>query len=142
MAPRPARTADQVAERLDVIVAAATAVFSELGYRRTQMADIARAAGISSGSLYNYVRGKEALFALVLERALDKAEPLPTELPAPARSLTGTTTWLRQRLDFREFPLLRAGSTDIEAVIGEIYDVLSSVADGREVIEVSGGDVA
>jgi AcrR family transcriptional regulator len=141
MAPRRARTADQVAERLDAIVAAATGVFAEVGYRRTQMSDIARAAGISSGSLYNYVQSKEALFALVLERALDKDAPSPIDLPVPARSLTGTTTWLRQRLDFREFPLLRSGSTDIEGVIGEIYDVLASVADAVDVIEASARDV-
>jgi AcrR family transcriptional regulator len=47
--------------RLRDIGAAALAVFTRQGFRLTQMADVAREAGISVGALYSYVDGKEAL---------------------------------------------------------------------------------
>jgi AcrR family transcriptional regulator len=50
-------------------------VFSRRGYRRTQMAEVAREMGVSPGNLYNYAEGKDALFHLVLRRgwASDRA---------------------------------------------------------------------
>lgn len=43
------------------ILQAARAVFQEQGYARTRMADIARRAGLASGTLYLYYPSKEAL---------------------------------------------------------------------------------
>jgi AcrR family transcriptional regulator len=54
--------------RLDAIAAAALATFAAAGYRRTRMTDVAAAAGVSPGLLYTYAAGKEALFALVVQR--------------------------------------------------------------------------
>ena len=44
--------------RLDQLLNCATRVFIEKGYRRTQMADVAREMGVSAGTLYGYVEGK------------------------------------------------------------------------------------
>ena len=55
--------------RIKDLFAAATAVFIEQGYRRTQMSDVARRLGVAKGTLYLYVESKEALFDAVLRNA-------------------------------------------------------------------------
>lgn len=52
---------DKAARRQDIL-AAAKSVFAERGYHATTIADIARAAGLSYGSIYWYYESKEALF--------------------------------------------------------------------------------
>lgn len=53
------------------IVEAAIDVFWQKGFHRTRISDIARAAGLSQGSIYNYVESKEALLYLVCEDHLN-----------------------------------------------------------------------
>ena len=55
-------------QRLLDIVDAATEVFAQIGYAAAQMTDVARMAGVSVGTLYNYVEGKGALLLLCAER--------------------------------------------------------------------------
>src|SRR5262252_4753696 len=73
--------------RLIAVAEAATKVFGRVGYRRTLMADVAAAAGMSSGSIFTYVETKEALFHLVFVYGfgqLGEATPaLPIATPAP-----------------------------------------------------------
>jgi AcrR family transcriptional regulator len=45
------------------------------------MSDVAAEAGVSHGTLYNYVESKEALFGLLLDRGLGGSLPSPIELP-------------------------------------------------------------
>jgi len=52
-------------EKQERVLAAATALFAERGFHRTEMDEIARRAGISKGSLYNYFRSKDDLFLYV-----------------------------------------------------------------------------
>jgi len=85
--------------RLDQTISAALRVFGEKGYRRTQMADVAREMGVSAGTLYNYVVSKEALFYLVVDRAFQEAPT--TELPkfpVPTPSPGAIAQRLRERL--------------------------------------------
>jgi len=60
------RSADPNAKRLQIIQAAA-AVFAKSGYDAALMDDVAAAAGVSKGSLYDYFRNKEDLFYAVFE---------------------------------------------------------------------------
>jgi AcrR family transcriptional regulator len=53
--------------RRAVIVEAAIEVFWRKGFHSTRMSDIAKAAGLSQGSIYNYVESKEALLYMVCE---------------------------------------------------------------------------
>ncbi|MGH3293707.1 MAG: TetR/AcrR family transcriptional regulator, partial [Trebonia sp.] len=55
------------AARRDQIIAAAAGCFARSGYHVTTMADIAEAAGVSKGTPYLYVPGKEALFIALYE---------------------------------------------------------------------------
>jgi AcrR family transcriptional regulator len=74
--------------RLADLAAAAVRVFTEHGYRRTQMADVAAAMGIAKGTIYLYVESKAALFDFALRHAdgpvpvlSDAALPIATPEP-------------------------------------------------------------
>src|SRR5574342_1256356 len=88
--------------RLHDLVQAATEVFIAQGYRRTQMADVAAAMGLSKGALYLYVESKEALFDLVV-RSADRAEPveLPPKLPLPTPEAGATLEHVARTLSER-----------------------------------------
>ena len=53
---------DRKAETREMIVQAASRVFSEKGYHKAQIADIVKAAGISTGSIYAHFKDKRDLF--------------------------------------------------------------------------------
>jgi AcrR family transcriptional regulator len=78
-------------ERLYELARAATEDFGRLGYRGTKTADVAAKAGISTGSLFNYVESKEALFHLVFlcgfEMTSAHLPDLPVATPGPGESL-------------------------------------------------------
>src|SRR5215208_4268688 len=107
-ATRPERKRPRPEDRLEDVVLAGAEVFARRGYRRTQMADVARTMGVSSGNLYNYVDSKDALFYLVLRRVLgERPEEQPLELPVTGASVTVTSEWVARRLDFvSDFPEL------------------------------------
>lgn len=52
----------------DGVITAAGRLFAEKGFAGTQMAEVARAAGMGVGTLYKHVPSKEALFGAMLER--------------------------------------------------------------------------
>ena len=72
--------------QLSDLIEAAIEVFIAKGYRRTHMADVARAAGVSQGTLYNYVESKEALFYLILDRGFNRKPNRARSVPAAAGS--------------------------------------------------------
>ena len=79
-------------DRFQDLIDAATAVFLEQGYRRTQVADVAARMGLAKGSVYTYVESKEALFDYVLRHAdhsdrIDLPETLPVGTPPPGATL-------------------------------------------------------
>jgi len=63
-----------VEERREQIVTAATTLFSEQGYYGTTIQDIARAAGISVGLIYQYFRDKDDILFLTLKLVLETYE--------------------------------------------------------------------
>jgi AcrR family transcriptional regulator len=69
-----ARTVDPEQHRLrrTHIIESALALFAEKGFTATTTADICRAAGISTGSLFHYFPSKQAVFHAIWE--LDRAE--------------------------------------------------------------------
>jgi AcrR family transcriptional regulator len=127
-------------------------VFARRGYRRTQMADVAREMGVSPGNLYNYVDSKDALFYLVLRRMFgERPGDRPLELPVTGASVTVTSEWVAKRLDFvSDFPELERASArrrpasqdaEVEAIVGELYDVLARMRLGVDMIERSVEDL-
>src|SRR6266540_4624103 len=139
-------------DRLEDVVRAGAAMFARRGYRRTQMADVAREMGVSPGNLYNYVDSKDALFYLVLRRTFgERPGDRPLELPVTGADVTVTSEWVAKRLDFvSDFPELEkafAGTrgasqeAEIETVVGELYDVLARMRLGVDMIEHSVHDL-
>jgi AcrR family transcriptional regulator len=152
IAGRRARRRPLPEDRLEDLIAAAAAVFSRRGYRRTQMAEVAREMGVSPGNLYNYVEGKDALFHLVLRRGLgERPGEQPPELPVTGASVEVTAHWVARRLDFvSDFPKLEAAfartspsdpRAELEAVVGELYDALARLRLGADVLERSTEDL-
>jgi AcrR family transcriptional regulator len=54
--------------RREQIIGAATRVFAEKGFRRATTREVARAAGVSEGTIYNYFEDKDALLLAILDR--------------------------------------------------------------------------
>jgi AcrR family transcriptional regulator len=137
--------------RLDEIVQTAARVFADQGYKRTQMADVARALGVAAGTLYNYVEGKDALFDLCLQRAfVSDPPPLPEKLPVPTPDPGRVAEHVRETL-------ARAGGTpklvealrhkevddpasELSDLVLELYAFLADNADGIRLLERSAAD--
>lgn len=68
-APQPRRAVgeEEKALRRQAILAAAKDVFAAEGYHGTTMAQVARAAGLSYGSVYWYFDGKDSLFDALMD---------------------------------------------------------------------------
>ena len=122
----------KTAVKLEDIADAAVACFSELGIRRTQMADVAKAAGVSAGTLYLYVSSKEALLHLAILKVC--ARPLAgLSLPLEDPGIAATAETFAARVkEVRNWPSFDAAlapdaSVDMNVLrsIGrELYDML------------------
>jgi AcrR family transcriptional regulator len=123
------------ADRFQRLVEVATQVFIQLGYRRTQMSDVADALGVAKGTLYLYVESKEALFDLVV-RSADVADAFaaPAELPVRTPAPGATLQYVQERLASQAPPAAltaalaakRAGPirVELESIARELYDTL------------------
>ncbi|CAG1003217.1 partial Fatty acid metabolism regulator protein, partial [Myxococcaceae bacterium] len=122
-------------DRFHDLVEAATAVFLEQGYRRTQMADVAERLGVAKGTLYLYVESKEALFHAVVRHAdRDERIELPETLPVATPSPGATLEEVRKRVAENRLPALagalarrRVGDVraELDEILRELYRVLA-----------------
>jgi AcrR family transcriptional regulator len=55
--------------RREAIMAAATELFRERGYRETSLSDIGAAAGVSGPAIYRYFKGKGELLSVLIDEA-------------------------------------------------------------------------
>lgn len=122
------------ADRVSRLIEAAVRVFSSKGFRRAQMADIAREMGVSPGLLYNYVESKEALFYLVVDRGFSQGsavEPpsFPVKTPPPGAIAKRIADRFRTEA---AMPALSAAlqrpraedpSAELKAVVRELYGI-------------------
>ena len=131
--------------RLHAILDAALSAFLEDGYRRTRLDEVARRADVSVGTLYLYAEGKDALFELVLRRALGDELPDPATLPFPASVGPVLVDWVWARWQaIADFPELEAVAdapappdplTEFERVVRGIWDWQASHWQAIELIE-------
>jgi len=131
---------------------AATEVFIAKGYRRTQMADVARAAGVSQGTLYNYVESKEALFYLIIDRGLIGATPSSLgeqkiRTPAPGETIARLRHRINTELRVPELEraLTRTSvadpSAELKAILHQYYAATACLRRGLDLIERSAIDL-
>jgi TetR/AcrR family fatty acid metabolism transcriptional regulator len=98
-ARRPAEIArDQARDVVrDAIVDAAERVFARAGFADSKVADIAREAGIATGTLYNYFDGKEAIFQSICvhrhRQALDEVRAVLAGGGEPLELLRRQVEW-------------------------------------------------
>jgi AcrR family transcriptional regulator len=140
------------ADRVSSLIEAAIRVFSRKGFRRAQMADIAREMGVSPGLLYNYVESKEALFYLVVDRGisdgrLEEPPSLPVKTPPPGAIAARVAERFRTSaaLPALNAAVKRARADDprreLEAIVRELYAVVSRTTAATEMIERSTFDI-
>lgn len=110
----------------------ATDTFIALGYRRTQMADVAVALGVGKGTLYGYVESKEALFDAALRHADGYGEtPDVGQLPLPTPPAGAAERYLAARLASEASGLVLAEvaqrpapadvAEELRAVVDDLY---------------------
>lgn len=136
------RTEETQAKILD----AAESVFSEKGFEKSQLEEVAVRAGYTRGAIYAHYASKEDLFlALVDQRVLTKlsamrqaieAEPEVAKRPAIFRrwlaSQASDYTWGTLMLEFKLYALRRPESRE---KLVHLYDLMAK-SSGRDFIEL------
>jgi TetR/AcrR family transcriptional regulator, fatty acid metabolism regulator protein len=75
----------------DLILRAATKVFAQNGYFQSQVADVARVAGVAAGTVYLYFKSKDDLLVSIFERSME-------DVLAEGRAAIAGTTDCGERL--------------------------------------------
>jgi len=110
---RPAN-GDAPQPKRDAILRAAINVFAERGYFNSQVADVARVAGVAAGTVYLYFRSKDDLLISIFERGMREAI-------AEGRTLVAAHVDPRERLrQFARLHLARLGRNRNLAVVFQV----------------------
>jgi AcrR family transcriptional regulator len=98
--PIEAIQAQLIAARRAQILDAATQVFAEKGFNRATIRDVARAAGVADGTIYNYFANKTDLLFGLLDR-LNDTERRPESLAQAAEASVPAffRAYLRERVE-------------------------------------------
>lgn len=125
------RRAGQAADTRDAVITAARAQFIATGWASTTIAGVARAAGVSSETIYAVFGSKQALLLAVVERAVRRAEPDTALLDqAGPQSVAAAKD---QRTQLALF------AADIAEVLGHVADLMAVVRSAAEGDPALGG---
>jgi AcrR family transcriptional regulator len=87
--------------RREQILEAAVKVFAEKGFRAAKMQEVANAAGVANGTVYNYFRSKDEVLLALLERLNEtEARPAQFEQLKNAELQTVFLAQMQHRFDF------------------------------------------
>lgn len=138
-------------ERLEQMVVAATAMFSERGFVNARMSDIADRAGVSQGLLYNYFESKDALLRYVVERIVAGTPVTVTELPMATPEPGATIRILGRALrdgfagEALDVAVRHRNPDDapdeLRRILTEFYDSVSRWRDLLRIVERSAHDL-
>ncbi len=138
-------------DRLDQILQAATRVFARTGLEASKMSDVAEKAGVSQGTLYNYVESKEALFRLLLDRGLGAPAPAQSALPLRSPAMDALARRMDEAVEATfalpklNEALARRRVTDAAAelagVLDELFERTLATREAADVLERSARDV-
>jgi AcrR family transcriptional regulator len=138
-------------DRLEHILQAATRVFARTGLEASKMSDVAAEAGVSQGTLYNYVESKEALFRLLLDRGLGSPTPAATAFPLKSPAMSALARRMDEAID-ATFSLPRLddalarkrvqdASAELTGIIDELFERTLATREAADVLERSARDV-
>ncbi len=108
---------DSSGARRDRILDAATRIFAEKGFERATIRDIAGAAGIADGTIYNYFANKSALLLALLDRLNETGQ---RESHFAAGSEADLSSFLRGYLKQRFATLTGSGSDIFRVLLSEV----------------------
>jgi AcrR family transcriptional regulator len=138
-------------DRLEQILDAATRVFARTGLEGSKMSDVAEEAGVSQGTLYNYVESKEALFRLLLDRGLGTAAPVATAFPLRSPPAGALAQRMEEAIEATfALPLLDAAlarrrsidaRAELTGVVDELFDRTLATRQAADMLERSARDV-
>ena len=137
-----ARTEETQAKILD----AALAIFSEQGFEKTQLEEVAARAGFTRGAIYAHYASKEDLFLALMEhrvltkfaaiRKVIEAEPQVSKRPGIFKHWLATQlsdqTWGTLMLEFKLYALRRPQSRE---KLQHLYELMFK-SSGNDFIEV------
>ncbi|MBN2515851.1 MAG: TetR/AcrR family transcriptional regulator [Deltaproteobacteria bacterium] len=130
-------------EKTQIISQAALTVFRDRGYYRTRMVDIAAAAGIGKGTLYEYFKNKSDILQFAFEEYFDvfsqglldvlqtKDEPTPKLIALIDFALSHAVEWEDHCMVYVEyFSSARSDNNvpfSLSAIYGSMKDVLVTI---------------
>ena len=113
---KPTKRSRRVALRRAEILTAAGQLFAEKGYHRTTTQDIAKAAEVSEGTIYNYFSSKEELLFAIMERISQSQNSGDRDLEAFSED---PKAFFRALLDSRQ-DSLKENRIMLQAILSEI----------------------
>ncbi len=84
-----------ITKRRNQMIRGAVALFKEKGFHRTTTREIAKEAGFSIGTLYEYIRTKEDVLYLVCDSIYEEVQERLSALPTQAGTVEGLKTAIR-----------------------------------------------
>jgi AcrR family transcriptional regulator len=113
--PSATRRERRITARKNQILDAAIALFAEKGYHRTTTKDIAVAADISEGTIYNYFDSKEDLLIGIMSRLANPndIEEIPAGVQEDSREYLIAIVENRLAFIHENYPTLRAVLSEI-----------------------------
>src|SRR5690606_5134037 len=85
-----------IVKRREQMIRGAVTLFKEKGFHRTTTREIAKAAGFSIGTLYEYIRTKEDVLFLVCDNIFNEVTKCLTDFPSDTGTIGGLKQAIRQ----------------------------------------------
>ena len=96
-------------DRREILLKLGEKLFSRYGYRDVSIENITEAAGVGTGSFYNYFESKESFYGCILDRiekqGIEKTDRIVTRLRSPLNKLKAVARLTT--LGIRKNPILR-----------------------------------
>lgn len=130
-----------MSDRIKSITDAATYLFLQQGYSKTQISHIAKAVGVSVGTIYLDFAGKKEIMHFVLKCIIDPAfinqnfeRPITDDLFV---GLENDIIAVFEKIgsDFAKHLVNKAADYDLETLVSDVFDILAQYAVGCLFIE-------